>query len=339
MRREKSKSKIKKFKLLFFIIVLISLIALTTYFSFDFLISDSKLGDEVVFTIAKGEDVSSIVDRLKIEGVIQNKSKFIKQLISSGLDGKIQFGEFTLFENMKDRDVINIITSLDKVKKYKILIKEGQTIRDLAKIVEKEGLFSEEEIINLDANNFVVPFINDKVSTLEGFIFPDTYIIPRVTIDDFIDLVLRNFSLKVNDLITGSSVAKEIGFYNVIILASIIEKEAQLDTERPLVSSVFLNRYRAGMKLESCATINYILDEPKDRLSFEDLNINSPYNTYLNKGFPPSPICNPGLESIMAALYPAESDFFYFVSREDGSHEFSRTYAEHLKAKNKYLKP
>ncbi|MDP2945500.1 MAG: endolytic transglycosylase MltG, partial [Atribacterota bacterium] len=126
--------------------------------------------------------------------------------------------------------------------------------------------------------------------------------------------------------------AEEIGFSldEIIILASIIEKEAKFSDEKNKVSAVFHNRLEIGMKLQSCATIQYILGKPKERLDENDLQIDSPYNTYLYKGLPPGPICNPGLDSIIAALEPEEEDYLYFVLGENGRHIFSKTYQEHL---------
>ena len=122
----------------------------------------------------------------------------------------------------------------------------------------------------------------------------------------------------------------------MVILASIVEGEAKLDSERPIIASVFLNRLKDGMPLESCATVEYVLGTHKEKLSYQDVRTPSPYNTYLHYGLPPGPICNPGLASIKAVLYPAKTNYLYFVAKGDGSHEFSTTLAEHVIASRHY---
>ena len=127
---------------------------------------------------------------------------------------------------------------------------------------------------------------------------------------------------------------EELG--ELIIIASLVEREAKIESERPLIAAVFYNRLMNGKRLESCATVQYILGKTKERLLYSDLKVKSPYNTYLNKGLPPGPIANPGVDSIRAAIYPADVDYLFFVSKHDGSHHFSTTYSEHLKAIVKY---
>ncbi len=340
MMRKAAKTEFLTHNILILSIFFIILLMMTTYFYvYTKINTEPAKGRELLFYISPGEEVSSIVSRLEEEGIINNEDKFVKHLISSGLDRAIQVGEFLLWENMKNNEVISIITSPQEVKKYKILIKEGQTLRDIAQIVEREGLSSGEVILLLNPKDFYIPYIDIIPVSLEGFLFPDTYIVPRLPIKDLVNLTLSNFQSKVSRIVEDSPTVKQIGFYNALILASIVEKEALLIEEKPLVASVFINRLKIGMKLESCATVNYILEKPKDRLTYNELDIDSPYNTYRYTGFPPSPISNPGFESLKAAFYPAKTDYLYFVNRGDGSHEFSRTFNEHQIAKNKYLKP
>jgi len=132
--------------------------------------------------------------------------------------------------------------------------------------------------------------------------------------------------------------ASEMTLNEILTLASIIEGEAKTDEERPLIAQVFIKRLKIEQPLESCATIQYALGEHREKLSFRDLEIESPYNTYKNYGLPPTPINSPGIESIKAVLNPSDTDFLYFVSKKDGTHHFSVTYPEHLAAKRKYLK-
>ena len=170
---------------------------------------------------------------------------------------------------------------------------------------------------------------------MEGYLFPDTYEVPKkYGVEKMIKVMLSNFNqIAIENKFTDR--AEKIGFSlnEIIILASIIEKEAKFNDEKNKVSSVFYNRLKINMKLQSCATIQYILGEPKEGLDENDLKIDSPYNTYLYKGLPPGPICNPGLDSIIAALEPAEEDYLFFVLGDNGRHIFSKTYQEHLKNK------
>ena len=179
--------------------------------------------------------------------------------------------------------------------------------------------------------------IKNTEKSWEGYLFPDTYEVPKhYGSKKMLDEFLVNF----NRIIEENNVrelAKEMGYTlkNILTLSSIIEKEARTYEEKKLVSAVFHNRLNINMKLQSCATIYYILGNTTEKLTESDLKIDSPFNTYLNKGLPPEPICNPGLDSIKAALEPSNEDYLYFVLGEDGKHIFSNSYSEHLKNKKK----
>jgi UPF0755 protein len=191
---------------------------------------------------------------------------------------------------------------------------------DKKEIVEKESFLK---------------LVNDGEKFWEGYLFPDTYEVPKeYGAENMVKVMLSNFNqIAIKNKFADK--AEKIGFSmeEIIILASIIEKESKFTEERRQVSSVFHNRLKKDMKLQSCASIQYILKEPKEKLDESDLKIDSPYNTYLYKGLPPGPISNPGLDSIMAALEPVEEDYLYFVLGENGRHIFSKTYQEHLKNK------
>jgi len=241
------------------------------------------------------------------------------------LEDQLKYGEYNLSPSM------NMLQILDKLVKgevitYKITIPEGYTCKQIAELLEKKEIAEKEVFLEL---------VKDSEKTTEGYLFPDTYEVPKkYGAENTVKLMLSNF----NQIATKNKFedkAEKIGFSldEIIILASIIEKEAKFSDEKSKVSSVFHNRLKTGMKLQSCATIQYILEEPKEKLDENDLKIDSPYNTYLYKGLPPEAICNPGLDSIMAALDPEEGDYLYFVLGENGRHIFSKTYQEHLKNK------
>ncbi|MBT9130204.1 MAG: Endolytic murein transglycosylase [candidate division WS2 bacterium] len=301
--------------------------------------SPDQPSEEIIFFISREDSISMIAQNLADKRIISNSRNFVNYLVRNNKDRIVQAGEFTLFKGMNNKEVADIITSKEAVKKYRFTIIEGHSVKDVSHTLEKINLINEQELLELNIQSFSIPFILEVPSTLEGFLFPDTYILPRVDINEIIRVILFNFQEKVKNLVNDSPVVKELGFYNALILASIVEKEARVDEERPIIASVFLNRLRKGMLLQSCATVNYLLKEPKERLTYEDLAINSPFNTYLHAGLPPTPIANPGLSSIKAAFYPSTTSYLFFVHKGDGTHEFSRTFEEHNRAKRKYLNP
>ncbi|MBT9164949.1 MAG: Endolytic murein transglycosylase [candidate division WS2 bacterium] len=339
MKKILSIKQIKYWLLIVFVLVFFTFFLFKGKEIYSIYFSTNRSTEEIVFFISREDTVPMIAQNLVDMKIISNSKKFINYLVQSKKDRIVQAGEFILYKGMSNKEVVDIITSKDAVKKYRFTIIEGHSVKDVSRTLEKINLINEQEFTELNIHSFTLPFLLETPSTLEGFLFPDTYIIPRVGINEIISIILSNFKEKVASLVNDSPVVKELGFYNALILASIVEKEARVEWERPIIASVFYNRLKIGMFLQSCATVNYVLKEPKERLTYEDLAINSPYNTYLHAGLPPTPIANPGLSSIKAALYPSNTSYLYFVHKGDGTHEFSRTFEEHNQAKRKYLNP
>ena len=179
---------------------------------------------------------------------------------------------------------------------------------------------------------------NIDANSLEGYLFPDTYMFPRGTsAREAVSEMLRQFDNTMSHLMMAKSDDVDFSIHEVISLASIIEKEAKLDDEKPIISAVFHNRLKRGRRLESCATVRYGLGYPRRKLTDRDLkDTNSPYNTYVYKGLPPGPICSPGQRSIAAALNPSKDRYLYFVSKNDGTHYFTESYRKFLDAKRRY---
>src|SRR5665648_377461 len=249
---------------------------------------------------------------------------------------------FPLEENSTTQKIVNIPFGtnakeiVNVLGNNEIIRKNNYTFRILIKLMKLEGQLKYGEY-NLSPSMNMFQIL-DKLIKGEVIVYkitiPEGYTCKQIAEllekkeiaekEKFIELIIKD-----------KEKSEEIGFSldQIIILASIIEKEAKFNDEKNRVSSVFHNRLKTGMKLQSCATIQYILGTPKEKLDENDLKIESPYNTYLYKGLPPGPICNPGLDSIMAALEPAEEDYLYFVLGENGRHVFSKTYEEHLKNK------
>jgi len=310
---------------LFFIFSLILLIAILFITSVYFPLEENSTTQKVV-NIPSGTNAKEIVYILEKNEIIRKNNYTFRILIKlMKLEDQLKYGEYNLSPSM------NMLQILDKLVKgevivYKITIPEGYTSSQIAELLEKNEIAEKEAFLKL---------VKDSEKTPEGYLFPDTYEVPKkYGAEKMVKVMLANFN-QVALVNKFTDKAEEIGFSldEIIILASIIEKEAKFTEEKSKVSSVFHNRLKTGMKLQSCATIQYILEEPKEKLDENDLKIESPYNTYLYKGLPPEAICNPGLDSIMAALEPAEEEYLYFVLGENGRHIFSKTYQEHLKNK------
>ena len=307
---------------LFFIFSLIFLITILFITSVYFPLEENSTTQKVV-NIPSGTNAKEIVYILEKNEIIRKNNYTFRILIKiMKLEDQLKYGEYNLSPSM------NMLQILDKLVKgevivYKITIPEGYTSSQIAELLEKNEIAEKEAFLKL---------VKDSEKTPEGYLFPDTYEVPKkYGAEKMVKVMLANFN-QVALVNKFTDKAEEIGFSldEIIILASIIEKEAKFTEEKSKVSSVFHNRLKTGMKLQSCATIQYILEEPKEKLDENDLKIESPYNTYLYKGLPPEAICNPGLDSIMAALEPAEEDYLYFVLGENGRHIFSKTYQEHL---------
>ena len=311
---------------LFFIFSLILLIAILFITSVYFPLEENTATRKIV-NIPSGINAKEIVDVLEKNEIIRKNNYTFRILIKlMKLEDQLQYGEYDLNPSM---NMLQILNKLEKgeVIVYKITIPEGYTHKQIAEILEKKDIAEKEVFLEL--------IMKDKEKSPEGYLFPDTYEVPKkYGAENITKIMLSNFNqIAIKNKFEDK--AEEIGFSlnDIIILASIIEKEAKFSDEKNKVSAVFHNRLKIGMKLQSCATIQYILGEPKEILDENDLKNDSPYNTYLYKGLPPGPICNPGLDSILAALEPAEDDYLYFVLGENGRHIFSKTYQEHLKNK------
>ncbi len=288
---------------------------------------------EVTVEIPQGAGASAIGRVLQENGVIGNALIF--RLYTYGKNYAFQYGTFTLNPSDGYDALIEDLQQTQALRDTVTLtVPEGTEVREIVDMLVNLGLGNKEEIkqiINTYAFDF--PLLSqmptDTEYRLEGYLFPDTYQIYKEAstenIASIIQRMLDNFQSKTADL-----QAQADNWNEIIILASIIEREGQKAEELPLVSSVFHNRINQGIKLESCATVQYILEERKPVLSWADTEIDNPYNTYMYEGLTPGPIANPGLAAIEAAMNPATSDYLFFVANSDGSHLFGRTYQEHL---------
>jgi len=309
---------------LFFIFSLIFLMVIL-FFTAAYFPSEENSSIQKIINIPPGSNAQEIVHILEENQIIRKNNYIFRVLIKlSKLEERLKYGEYNLSPAM---DMFQILEKLvrGEVILYKITIPEGYTCIRIAELLEIKEILEQESFLNL---------VKNGEKSWEGYLFPDTYEVPKgYGSENMLKLLLSNFNHLVDKKLKDK--AEEIGFSmdEIITLASIIEKETKFTEEMKRVSAVFHNRLKKDMKLQSCATIQYILVKPKEKLEESDLKIDSPYNTYLYPGLPPGPICNPGLDPIKAALEPADEDYLYFVLGEDGRHIFSKTYEEHLKNK------
>lgn len=297
------------------------------------------------FIIQNGESVQQIADNLQNEDLINGAHFFKFYVWKEKLAGKLQAGDYELSSAMAIPDIVDLfIGGKVKSSEIKVTIPEGFLNKEIDKRLADSNLIKEGEFIkfdeddNLDLSKY--EFLNDKPSNvgLQGYYFPDTYIyFEDSTMENIIGKMLDNFDRKLTPDLREEIKNQNKSVFEIIIMASIIEKEAGLAEDMGKVAGVFQNRLDAGHPLESCATVNYIMGKNKPQLDNEDLEIDSLYNTYKYSGLPPAPISNPGINAIKAAIYPEKTDYFYFLTKGNKETVFSKTYEEHLINKNKYL--
>ncbi len=286
--------------------------------------------------IPPGTAFSKVSHLLYQEGLI--KQEWFLQMLGrvQRVDRKIIPGEYELYAGMRPTELLEKLVA-GKVYEHSVTIPEGYTVAQIADVLDQKGLADKQEILRLNRDVDFLASLKINASTLEGYMFPDTYRFARDMPPEFL---VRTFVHRFHEMVTPElkAQAKIMGMtlQEVVTLASVIEKETGLAKERSLVSGVFHNRLRRNIPLQSDPTVIYALEYFNGNIRKADLSVDSPYNTYKVRGLPPGPIANPGLAAIQAALYPTASDFVYFVSRNDGSHKFSATLAEHNKAVNKY---
>ena len=295
-----------------------------------------------LFSVGKGESLYAVSDNLYEKGYI--RSPLLLKIISrvSGTDSSIKTGQYMIKPGMTTFDIHSLIVSGSGVL-YKVTIPEGLTVSAVADILSEKGITDRDEFLEAVKDSKILEKYNIPAASLEGFLYPDSYLFPAsYPAEKAAEYMVANF-FKNTESLAGSMTAEEV--YEKVILASIIEREYRVEKEAPLISSVFVNRLQQGIPLGSCATVEYVITEINGKphpeyLTYDDIKINSEYNTYIHPGLPPGPISNPGLVALKAAFNPEESDFLYFLlkDREKGEHYFSKRLSEHNRARILYLK-
>lgn len=303
------------------------------------------------FTIAPGELPATIAARLEKQGLITDAEVFLNLVKYKKVATKIQAGEYVLRKTMTMDEIIEAIQH-GLARMITITIRPGWRAEEIADYLATLGLknYQREQFLRLvREGKFDYAFLKDRpknaLPSLEGYLFPETYNVPYdITNDTLIALMLETFGQRVTDKMRQQIAAPKMTLYEAITLASIVEREAVVASERPIIASVFLNRLKKKMFLQSDSTAQYALGYQSDTkqwwkspVTIEELaSVNSPYNTYRNLGLPPGPICNPSLASIAAVAEPAQTDYLFFYSKGDGTHAFAKTYEEHLQNQQKY---
>ena len=298
-----------------------------------------------VITFKKGMHLKKISTILEQEGIIRNRHFFIGMATLLGKKAEIKAGEYEFHTRMLPLEVLNSLVK-GQVKRHLVTIAEGYTLSQIAQyledlnIVEKEAFFQKASspafIASLGLSHSTQ---SGSLSTLEGYLFPETYhLIKEMASEEVIKMMVHQFKKVFGPELQSRASQMGISQREAVILASIIEKETPLSEEKPLISAVFHNRLKKKIPLQSDPTVIYGIKNFNGNLTKEHLLKPTPYNTYLISGLPPTPICNPGKDSILAALYPAPVPYLYFVSKNDGSHYFSSNIEDHNQAVWKYQK-
>ncbi len=285
-----------------------------------FFISEKK---EVFIKIPEGSTPKQVAKILKNENIIKSENIFLTFVWLARVEKKFKSGTYKFNTKMTSfaslRDIINGNTY-----RIKVTIPEGFTAEEIAELLEKKGACNGKKFLEIVKNK-----------KLDGYLFPETYFFePNFSEEKVIQILKNQFEKVFIDDFVKRAAELKMSKEKIIILASIIEKEAKKDEERPLISAVFHNRLKKCWHLESCATVLYALGKHKDFLTYKDTKVDSTFNTYIHTGLPPSPICNPGIASIKAALYPTETSDMFFVADGSGTHKFSKYAQEHIKNKN-----
>ncbi|MCL4528891.1 MAG: endolytic transglycosylase MltG [Chloroflexi bacterium] len=309
---------------------------------YDGLLTRPAANDEskLSFTVTHGESVDEIARQLQLAGLISDSGMFRDYLIYTGLDTSIQAGNYRLGPSMSIVDIAHAMQDATPAD-ITFVVLPGWRMEEISLSLPTSGL-------NITPTDFMKAASGPRpgfdflvgVRSMEGFLYPDTYTLPRVTtVDQLLDALVRNFALHLTSDLSDGFSRQGLSVYQAVTLASIVERETMHPEEMPMIASVYLNRLKIGMNLDADPTVQYALGYNSiqqtwwtNPLSADDLKFASPYNTYLNPGLPPTPISNPGLDALRAVASPADTNYYYFQAKCDGSgyHVFAKTFQEHL---------
>lgn len=293
-------------------------------------------GDPEIFSISSGESLKSICTRLHQRGLVSDERRFMLLARLKDSDKRLKAGEYQLTAEFSPLQLLDTLVSGD-VYLHTLTIPEGYTLKQIAAEIDRLQLADADQYLALATDPKVVASFGLEGRTLEGYQFPDTYHFPKgLPPKTLITRMVERFRNQFPEAWHKRAAELKMTLIQVVTLASIIEKETGDPSERPLISSVFHNRLKKRMRLETDPTVIYGIKNFNGNLTRKDLRTPTPYNTYIIRGLPPGPIANPGRKAIEAALYPAKSDYLYFVAKKDGTHQFSTNIKDHNAAVRKY---
>lgn len=317
----------------FGVFILVLVLSYLTFFTPNYYTANPP----VTFDIKKGESFSSVVDRLYNQGIIPSKNNFKIAGFIYGAERKIRAARFHISNGLSYLDLLDLFISGKCDFQRTLTIRPGQTIKWLAHRLQKYVYIDSTEFVSLANNKDFADSLGLNQKSFEGYLFATDYeIYERSTAKEAIKIFYNGFKEFYNDSLKART--NELGFniHEIITLASIIKGETHKEDEMPRISGVYHNRLRIGMKLQADPTIQYVLPGGWKRLTFKDLELDSPYNTYKYFGLPPGPINSPGKTAILAALYPEKNNYLYFVADGIGGHLFGKTLTEHNNNVKKY---
>ena len=320
----------------FLVIITSFLIMASFYAAFEMLVPAHTVASNTEIEIPKGASFKQTVDILAGENLIRDKKIFLLLGRLTGADRKIRAGFYSIWSNMSPWDIFKIIRK-GRIIEYEVKVLEGDSLFEIADAFSKAGITNYDEVIRISKDPEFLSSYNIEAPSMEGYIFPDTYMIPKgVKTKDALGSMIDRMREKYSGELLEKTEKAGMTETEVLTLASIIEKEAIVDSERPLISAVYHNRLKKHMPLQADPTSIYGIKSSKEKITKADLQRKTPYNTYVINGLPPGPIASPGLKSIIAALNPANVPYLYFVSNNDGTHTFSLTFGEHEAAVKAY---
>ncbi len=315
------------------VFILVLVLSYLTFFTPNYYLANSP----VRFDINKGENLSSVAERLYNQGIIPSKNNFKIAGFIYGAERKIRAARFQIPNGLSYLDLLDLFISGECDFQRTLTIKPGQTIKWLAHRLQKYVYIDSSEFVSLANSKSFADSLGLNQNSFEGYLFATDYeIYERSSSAEAITLFYNSFKEFYDDSIKARTIELGFNVHEIITLASIIKGETNKEDEMPRISGVYHNRLRIGMKLQADPTIQYVLPGGWKRLTFKDLELDSPYNTYKYFGLPPGPINSPGKAAILAALYPEKNNYLYFVADGTGGHRFGKTLSEHNKNVKKY---
>ena len=303
--------------------------------------SETEIEEEkrINVKIREGLSTAEIAERLAEKDIIDSSLRFRILARFYGYDDKFRPGSYTFTAGMSDEEVFQKLLTGEK-KFVRFTVPEGFGVKEIAERLYNLDLVDKDEFLKAAEDFMPYDYMRKRKNVFfaaEGFLFPDTYNVESdIEIEEILNLMAANFDDRLTPTMRVSAEKMGLSVYDLITLASLVEREVRYPEDRPIVAQVLLKRLKLNMPLQTDATLQYLMDTPKVEVSIEDTQIDSPYNTYQHTGLPPGPIANPGMASIMAVLHPAETDYLYFVADRQGHNHYAYTYEEHLNLVNQY---